>query len=149
MTQTYEAIRHRVVRVLHHIDRKRWDELPPLFAADVTTDYTSLFPGTPVTQPASALIAGWRQNLAHVVTQHLLGPIDVAPTVDGVLASCHVRALHYAAAAVSGSEWEVLGHYHFTLVQKGDGYLIQALTLETFHQTGNRQLLSEAQPKPG
>lgn len=139
----------RAVRsVVHHIDRKRWRELRGAFGANVLTDYTSLFGGEPVRQAADLLIETWRGALGSVVTQHLLGPIDVQLTAaDRAHAACHVRALHYAEHATSGSEWEVMGHYQFELQQEAGAFVIVSMTLETFHQTGNRQLLTEASGK--
>ena len=137
----------RTVRsVVHHIDRKRWAELREAFGTEVLTDYTSLFGGAPVRQAAELLIDTWRGALGAVVTQHLLGPIDVQlSAADSARASCHVRALHYSPRGLSGCEWEVLGHYLFELRRDAGAFRIVGMTLETFHQTGNRQLLSEAQ----
>lgn len=147
---THDAIAEveRVVRsVVHHIDHKRWTELRGAFSAEVLTDYTSLFGGAPVRQAADLLIETWRGALGQVVTQHLLGPIDAQLTGAGrAHAACHVRAMHYAEHAAGGSEWEVLGHYLFELQREAGAFRIVSMTLETFHQTGNRQLLSEAQP---
>src|SRR5262245_17184295 len=70
-----EAVRLAVTRVAHHIDRRKWGDLEALYAADVETDYTSLFGGAPTKQPAKDLVAGWRAVLDGVVTQHLLGPV--------------------------------------------------------------------------
>lgn len=140
-----EQIERQVVGVVHHIDRKRWVELRALFADEVTTDYVSLFGGSVQQQAGDALIETWKSVLARVVTQHLLGPIDVEISGDRATASCHVRAMHYAAAAKSGSEWEVLGHYRFQLLRTPVGFRITGMTLETFHQTGNKNLLQEAQ----
>lgn len=140
-----EQIERQVVGVVHHIDRKRWTELRALFADEVTTDYVSLFGGTVQQQAGDALIATWKTVLANVVTQHLLGPIDVELSGDRATASCHVRAMHYAAAAKGGKEWEVLGHYRFQLQRTSAGFRIAGMTLETFHQTGNKNLLQEAQ----
>jgi hypothetical protein len=56
-----------------------------------------------------------------------------------------VRALHHAPDAPGGPEWEVLGHYEFEHARGTEGWTIAGLTLETFVQTGNTRLLSEAQ----
>jgi hypothetical protein len=133
-----------VVRVTHHIDFKRWPELRALYAAEVQTDYTSLFGGEPMKQSGDALIEGWRQVLARVTTQHQLGPIDVQLDGPRAHAFCQVRALHYAQNAPGGEYWEVLGHYTFALVQAGDGWKIDAMKLATFLQTGNANLLAES-----
>jgi hypothetical protein len=140
-----DAVRSTVVSVAHHIDHKRWAELRTLFAAEVATDYTSLFGGAPQRQSGDALVDGWRGTLATVATQHLLGPIDQRVAGSTARASCHVRALHHAPRAPGGSTWEVLGHYLFELARGATGWTITAVTLETFVQTGNAKLLSENQ----
>ena len=139
-----EAVRSIVASVAHHIDAKRWSELQALYAAEVETDYTSLFGGTPQTQPSETLIGGWRGVLANVRTQHLLGPVTVATSGATATARCHVRALHQIAGAPGGDEWEVLGHYVFELARQQDGWRIRRMKLETLAQTGNRNLLAEA-----
>jgi hypothetical protein len=144
MSEDRESVEHRVVGVVHHIDHKQWSELRQLFADTVTSDYVSLFGGSPVEQPADSLVDMWRQNLGAVTTQHLLGPLDTHVTGDRATSVCHVRALHYAAKAKSGTEWEVLGHYVFELSRVAGGFRITKLTLETFHQRGNRALMQEA-----
>ena len=142
--QESEAIRTVVANVAHHIDAKRWSELRSLYAAEVETDYTSLFGGTPQKQQGDALIAGWRGVLQKVTTQHLLGPIEVAVSGEAATARCHVRAMHYVAKAPGGEHWEVLGHYVFELSRAGAGWQITKMTLETLLQTGNSKLLAEA-----
>ena len=139
-----EAARATIVAVAHHIDAKRWSELRALYAADVDTDYTSLFGGTPERQSGDALVDGWRSALANVVTHHLLGPIDVRVGGSTAHAAAHVRALHFAARAPGGSQWEVLGHYLFELAQGDAGWRITRMTLETTLQLGNSKLLAEA-----
>ena len=139
-----EAMRTVVANVAHHIDAKRWTDLRALYADLVTTDYTSLFGGTPQKQPGDDLIAGWRGALQNVATQHLLGPIEVRSTGDAATAHCHVRAMHYAAKAAGGEHWEVLGHYVFDLSLQATGWKISGMKLETLMQTGNVKLLAEA-----
>lgn len=137
-----EAVRSVVTLLTHHIDGKRWSDLPALFAAEVRTDYTSLFGGTPQQQSGDELVAGWRTTLDKVATQHLLGPVEASIAGSNAGASCHVRAFHQRPDAAGGSEWEVLGHYRFELARKGTEWRITALTLDTLIQTGNRSLLS-------
>lgn len=139
-----EAVRSVVTGVVHEIDHQRWNELGALFAPEVETDYTSLFGGAPVKQGSDALVAGWRGALARVTTQHLLGPIEVRVDGERATAACHVRALHHAKDAPGGELWEVLGHYLFELSKGGQGWKIERMKLETFVQTGNRELLKEA-----
>lgn len=146
MNNESELVRATITRVLHFIDAQRWDALRALFADEVETDYTSLFGGEPRREPSEALIGGWRRALETVVTQHLLGPIDVVVEGDRAHARCHVRAAHFAESAKSGNTWEVLGHYVFDLGRGREGWCITRMKLETFLQLGNRRLLEEAHP---
>jgi hypothetical protein len=137
-------VRHVVAAVAHHIDARRWEELRALFADEVRTDYTSLFGGTPQTQSADELIAGWRQVLSPLdATLHLLGPIVVSAAGAAAEAECHVRAWHWRTGAPAGDEWVVSGHYRFELVLPGRVWQIRSMTLDTYHQSGNKGLLQE------
>jgi hypothetical protein len=111
----------------------------------VETDYTSLFGGSVAKQTSDALITGWRNALKDVHTQHLLGPIEVGHSGASAAAFCHVRAMHHVAGLKGGEFWEVLGHYVFRLAQEPAGaWKIKGMKLETFAQTGNKNLLAEA-----
>ena len=83
-------------------------------------------------------------DAAPLVTQHVLGPIDVEFVRDVAIARCHVRGYHYLKGAPSGDEWMVAGHYVFALAKVGGIWKIREMTLEVFYQTGNRNLLGEA-----
>ncbi len=138
------AVKAVVTGVAHHIDARQWDDLRALYADEVETDYTSLFGGEVQRQPGDALIGAWNQLLTPLVTQHLLGPIDVDVRGDEATARCHVRGYHFASAAPSGPTWMVAGHYIFKLRQVAGSWKISHMTLETFYQTGNQKLLQEA-----
>jgi SnoaL-like domain len=139
-----EAVRSVITRLLHAVDARQWSVLPALFTDDVTTDFTSLFGGEAEWQRADALIDNWQRLLTPLdATQHLLGPIDVRVQGPLALAECHVRAYHVAEAAAGGKEWMVSGHYVFELLDDGGVWKVAKLTLQTFYQTGNRQLLSQ------
>ena len=104
----------------------------------------SLFGGEVEWQRADALIDNWQRLLTPLdATQHLLGPIDVRVQGPLAVAECHVRAYHVAEAAAGGTEWVVSGHYVFELLDDGGTWKVAKLTLQTFYQTGNRQLLSQ------
>jgi 3-phenylpropionate/cinnamic acid dioxygenase small subunit len=140
------AVESVVIRVAHFIDARRWTELAALFAAEVETDYTSLFGGQPQKQPAAELVLGGWQKLLEPLerTQHLLGPIDVTTGGDRATAECHVRAYHRSRRNAGGDEWMVAGHYIFELVKAGSAWKIRKLTLDAYYQTGNTKLLQEA-----
>lgn len=139
--QTIQSI---VTQVLHAIDLRRWAALPPLFADEVTTDYTSLFGGDIQRQPRKQLIDSWQHLLSPLdATQHLLGPIDVRVRDTHAVAECHVRGYHVSAKGTRGHEWMVAGHYVFELETQAGVWHVSKLTLRTLYQTGNRGLLKE------
>jgi 3-phenylpropionate/cinnamic acid dioxygenase small subunit len=141
-----EAVQSVIARVAHHIDARRWDELRALYTDMVETDYTSLFGGEVVDQRADDLVLGtWRTVLTPLdATHHLLGPITVDVRGDAAIADCHVRAVHVASRAKSGTEWTVAGHYVFELARTPTGWKIRKMKLETSYQTGNPKLVQEA-----
>jgi hypothetical protein len=138
-----EAVQAAVAGVPHFLDRKRWPELRALYAETVQTDYRSLFGGDVQSQPGKALVEGWRKLLDPIVTQHLLGPIEVTLQGTSATASCHVRAYHVAKGLPAGDTWMVAGHYVFDLEKAGSAWRIRGMKLETLYQTGNLQLLQQ------
>lgn len=142
------AVTATVIGVAHHIDAKEWPALRGLFAADVETDYTSLFGGEVQQQSGDALISAWTGLLTPVVTQHLLGPVHVDVTGDVATARCHVRGYHFVERAPGGPTWMVAGHYVFRLRRAEGRWAITHLKLETYYQTGNTRLLQEAAALP-
>jgi hypothetical protein len=139
------TIRNLIARIPNRLDNRRWADLRTLFADDVTTDYLSLFGGEVQRQPAADLVAGWQRLLSPLdATQHIIGAIDVHLLGDHARAECHVRAYHVRHDAPGGAEWMIAGHYVIELAIVGAAWLITSLTLLTFYQTGNRNLLSQA-----
>lgn len=119
--------------MLHAIDGRDWQTVRDSLGDEVSTDYTSLFGGTPETMPADELVARWRGViLGCTATQHLTGP--VLATADTL--TTHVIAYHWLDNAPGGDTWVVHGHY----VARLAAGRITELTLRTFRQTGNRDL---------
>jgi SnoaL-like domain len=126
-----------LVDLVHAIDALDWAGVRAVLADELTTDYTSLFGGSPVEQTGDELVAQWQALLpGFTATQHLLGPVRVS----GSSARAHVRAAH----CVDGARWIVAGHYRATLT--GDGR-ISALVLDTYYQDGDRDLPATAQQR--
>jgi len=138
------AVRSVVARIAHTIDTRRWQELRALYAEHVLTDYTSLFGGEPQHQTADDLIETWRRMLSPLdATQHLVGPIEVHLGSAQATAECHVRGYHVSSRATGGDEWMVAGQWVIQMVEREGGWLIETMTLRTFYQTGNRNLLGQ------
>jgi hypothetical protein len=145
-----EAVRTVVARIANTVDTRRWTDLRALFADEVTTDYTSLFGGDVQHQSGDALIAMWRQMLSPLdATQHLTGAIDVQLRGSVAIAECNVRGYHISARAPGGSEWMVAGQWIIEMTkssdtESGERWRVTRMTLRTFYQTGNRDLLAQA-----
>jgi hypothetical protein len=122
-----------LTRMLHAIDARDWATLRASFADTVHTDYTSLFGGTPEDIGADELVARWRPlMLGYSATQHQTGPV----LATGDLLDAHVIAHHWLDDAPGGDTWVVHGHYVARVVDDK----IAELTLQTYRQTGNRDL---------
>ena len=137
MSQASETI----TRMLHAIDSKDWDGVRRTFADTLEMDYHSLFGDPAATIDADSQVAGWRAFAgAFDVTQHITGPILVAPTDSGAIARTHVRAYHRIAGAPGGDVWMVAGHYIVQLTRGDDGWAIAGITLQVFYQEGNLRI---------
>jgi hypothetical protein len=138
---TVEQVQSVIIRLMHNIDGKKWTELRTCFDNSVKTDYTSLFGGTPVESAGDDLINGWKKNLDKVITQHLLGPIDVNfHSATSATGECHVVGSHFFGAET----WMVYGHYVFEITLHQEGWKVGYMKLETYAQTGVKDLLAKA-----
>lgn len=81
-------------------------------------------------------------------TQHLIGPIDVRLEGGRATAECHLRGYHVWSSAAGTAEWTLAGQWMIELGERDGAWHATALTLRTFYQTGNRDLLREAAGLP-
>lgn len=123
-------------------DRHEWDRVRGAFAETVTTDYTSLWGGDPVTQPAGELIAGWSGFLPgfdathHMVTNHTVKSIDG----DSAMAEADFTATH----RIDEQLWTLGGRYTYELKQSDDRWLVTSMTMTALWETGDRGLVNIA-----
>ncbi len=127
-----------MTQMLHAIDSKEWDSVRRTFADTLEMDYSSLFGDRAIVIDADQQVAGWRAFAgAFDVTQHITGPVVVAPTAGGAIARTHVRAYHRIRGASGGDVWMVAGHYTVKLLHTAEGWKIAGITLSVFYQEGN------------
>ncbi len=60
-----------------------------------------------------------------------------------------MRGYHVKAGATGGVEWMVAGHHVIQLSRAGPGWRIETIVLQTYFQTGNRSLVTEAAAMSG
>jgi hypothetical protein len=128
------AIRNVIAHIANTNDTRRWEGLRPLFADEVTTDYTSLFGGEVQRQQGDELVAGWRRLMSPLdATQHVVGAIEVVLHGGCARAECHGRGYHVRHGVPGGSEWMVAGQWLFELSAAGDTWRVGRMTLRTLY----------------
>ena len=134
-----QAISDTVTRMLFAIDKLDWSGVRGCLAAEVETDYTSLFGGTPERLQAEVLVQRWKSLVPGFdATQHLTGPILVTSRKDRTaVAETHVRGYHYLETQ-SPSVWMVAGHYVMRMEQSSAGWRVASIRLDTYRPEGNR-----------
>ena len=123
-------------------DRHDWTRVRGAFADTVTTDYTSLWGGDPVTQPADALVAGWSKFLPgfdathHMVTNHAITSVDqTAATAEADFTATH---------RIDDRLWTLGGRYSYALKRSDDRWLVTSMTMTALWETGDRGLVGIA-----
>lgn len=123
-------------------DRHDWSRVRGAFTDTVTTDYTSLWGGEPVTQPADELVAGWATFLPGFDTTHHMVSNHTITGIDGDTAGAEAD---FTATHRIGQEFWVLGGRYAYQLQKIDGiWKISSLTMSASWETGDRGLVAMA-----
>lgn len=123
-------------------DRHEWTRVRGAFSDTVTTDYTGLWGGDPVTQPADELISGWVAFLPgfeithHMVTNHTVTQI----TAVTAKAEADFIATHRIEVAL----WVLGGRYSYELEKSNDRWLVTSMTMTPLWETGDRALVALA-----
>lgn len=123
-------------------DRHDWTRVRGAFANTVTTDYSSLWGGEPVTQPADDLVAGWAGFLPgfdtthHMVANHAIRSInDTTATAEADFIATH---------RIDDGLWTLGGRYTYQLKQTDDRWLVTSMTMTALWETGDRGLVAIA-----
>lgn len=123
-------------------DRHDWERVRGAFAETVTTDYTSLWGGEPVTQSSEDLIAGWAGFLPgfevthHMVTNHTV----TAQTDTAAIAEADFTATH----RIEETLWVLGGRYTYELEKSDDRWLVTSMTMTSLWESGDRGLVAKA-----
>ena len=123
-------------------DRHEWSRVRDAFSDTVTTDYTSLWGGEPVTQPADELVAGWSGFLPgfdsthHMVTNHAI----TSMTETDATAEADFTATH----RIDDQLWTLGGRYSYELTRADDRWLVTSMTMTALWETGDRGLVGIA-----
>ena len=136
------GITHTLTDIAAGADRHDWDRVRGAFADVVTTDYSSLWGGEPVTQPAEALVAGWASFLPgfdathHMITNHTITSLENGRAT----AEADFTATH----RIDEGLWVLGGRYSYALEETEVGWRVTSLTMTALWETGDRGLVAIA-----
>lgn len=123
-------------------DRHDWDRVRAAFAETVTTDYSSLWGGEPVSQAAEDLVAAWAGFLPgfdsthHMVANHTItSESDTEATAEADFIATH---------RFDDALWVPGGRYSYELVNNGDRWVVKSLKMTALCETGDRNLAAKA-----
>ena len=150
MSATAETIRYEdrvgiidaITAIGAGADRHDWPRVRAALADTVTTDYTGLWGGEPVTQKADELVAQWSGFLpGFEITQHLVTNHTItAFTGNRAAAQSDFQATH----RIGKQFWVLGGRYEYRFIKSGDRWLVAAITMTPTWETGDRGLVSKA-----
>lgn len=135
-------ITRSIIDVAAGADRHDWNRVRSAFAETVTTDYTSLWGGDPVTQPADELVARWAGFLPGFdITHHMVTNYTIS-SVEGAEATA--EADFTATHRIDDRLWVLGGRYTYELERNEDRWLIASMTVTALWETGDRGLVTVA-----
>ncbi len=122
-------------------DRHDWGRVRSAMADEVTTDYTSLFGGEPVTQSADDLVRNWAAFLPGFdSTHHLVANHTVTSVMDNTaIAEADFTATHRIGDAL----WVLGGRYRYQLISSDTGWIVTSILMQSLWETGDRMTLIE------
>lgn len=136
------AIGQSITDIAAGADRHDWARVRAAFADTVTTDYSSLWGGDPVTQPADDLVAGWAAFLPgfdithHMVTNHTI--TDLTET------TARAEADFTATHRIDEDLWVLGGRYSYELVKSEARWQVSSMTMTALWESGERSLVAIA-----
>lgn len=123
-------------------DRHDWERVRSAMADEITTDYTGLWGGEPVTQPADELIAGWAGFLPGFdVTQHLVTGHTIVFTDDQTATA---QADFQATHRIDNEFWVLGGSYQYSFIKNNGKWFVTSMTMAPSWETGDRALTAKA-----
>lgn len=129
-----------------HANQGEWDELEALLMPELTTDYTSLFGGSPVTEPREEFIRGVRDSMPlYDAAQHLFATNYVRlRDPDHACARSYARVTHRVGDGI----WVIGGLYSHELTRTSDGWRASHVKFTLAFEEGDRSLLKVYADRP-
>lgn len=136
------AITQTLTDIAAGADRHDWARVRGAFTETVTTDYSSLWGGDPVMQPADELVAGWAEFLPGFdVTHHMVTNHTITETTDS---TAKAEADFTATHRIDDALWVLGGRYSYELERTNSRWRVSSLTMVVLWETGDRALVAQA-----
>ncbi|MEM7168627.1 MAG: nuclear transport factor 2 family protein [Pseudomonadota bacterium] len=123
-------------------DRHDWERVRGAFADRVTSDYSSLWGGEPVTQTADELVAAWAGFLPGFDTTHHMVTNHTITSMTGTSATA--EADFTATHRLDDGLWVLGGRYTYDLEKHNDRWVVSSMTMTALWETGDRGLVAIA-----
>ncbi|MEM7022385.1 MAG: nuclear transport factor 2 family protein [Pseudomonadota bacterium] len=136
---TQIAISQTLTDIAAGADRHDWSRVRSAMADQITTDYTSLFGGEPVTQSSQDLVDAWANFLPgfdmthHMVTNHTV----TTRGEDTATAQADFTATH----RLDDKIWVLGGRYSYELSETTRGWVVTSIEMLALWETGDRESL--------
>ena len=143
---TYEAITRLRYTYAVSIDTRNWPLHRSIYTDEITMDFTSYSGGAGASvMTADAWVTGLKPLFTGLsATQHVMTNPLVA--VDGRRATqrMYMKAEHFLIDDDGQGEFAIGGYYDDTLVQTGDGWRIDGVTLTVLWRRGDPAIMERA-----
>ena len=136
------AIQQVAAVIASGADRHDWKRVRAAMADEVTTDYSSLFGGKPVTQSADQLVKDWAAFLPGFDSTHHMVASLILTSVRGNTATA--QANFTATHRIDKSLWVLGGRYDYGLSKVSGEWRLTSLTMTALWETGDRGLVQLA-----
>lgn len=142
-----EIVRRRYEYALG-IDTRDWELFRSIFTDRVEIDFSS-YSGTPVaTMTADEWVAGCKIVFSGLdATQHVMTNPIVDRDGDRARLRMYMKAEHFLMNRDGGDDFALGGYYDDRLVKTGEGWRIEAVTLNVFWNRGNRAIMDQARAR--
>ncbi|MEM7775130.1 MAG: nuclear transport factor 2 family protein [Pseudomonadota bacterium] len=138
----HSAILQVTANIAGGADRHNWTRVKSALADQITTDYTSLFGGNPVTQRADELVQNWSVFLPGFDSTHHMVTSLMVTSVDGDSATA--QANFTATHRIDKALWVLGGRYDYKLSKASGEWRVTSLKMTALWETGDRSLVKQA-----
>jgi hypothetical protein len=145
MFDDYQAIVGRLYEYAYGIDTRDWVLYRSIFVDDIHMDFSSYNGAAGSAMRADDWVTGCRTLFTGLdATQHSMSNPLVEVSGDHARCRMYMQAEHFLGNDQGSNGFALGGYYDDRLVMTGEGWKIEAVTLNVFWSRGNRHIMSLA-----